>query len=189
MSAIRRVGFALLAWALAISALAGSILPSGTSLYPNQAVYSPAGKYYAVMQGDGNFAMYRASDGAVLFATMKFGSWVAMQTDGNLVEYSSASTALWYSYSAWLRALASLRTSDFNKQGAELIMARLSDSKTEPRKIMAFLASEYGPPLVQQIGSKDRFASLLQRIDLYSRQNPQNSDMRAIVSQVSAMLS
>jgi hypothetical protein len=30
---------------------------------------------------------------------------------------------------------------------------------------------------------------MLQRIELYSHQNPQNSDMREIVSQVSAMLS
>jgi hypothetical protein len=92
-------------------------------------------------------------------------------------------------YSAWLRALATLRASDFNKQGAELIMTKLSDSKTDPRKIMAFMASEYGAGLVKQIGSKERFAPLLQRIDLYSRQNPQNTDMRAIVLEVSAMLS
>lgn len=92
-------------------------------------------------------------------------------------------------YSAWLRATATLRASDFNKQGAELIMGKLSDPRTDPRKIMAFLVSEFGPPLVAQIASKERFSPLLQRIDLYSRQNPQNSDIREIVSQVSAMLS
>jgi hypothetical protein len=58
-------------------------------------VYSPSAKYYAIMQGDGNFVMYRAADSAVRFATMKYGSYVAMQSDGNLVEYSSTSTPLW----------------------------------------------------------------------------------------------
>jgi hypothetical protein len=95
MRLVRTLFSLLFAWALAQCAFAGSILPSGTSLYPGQAVYSPSQTYYAVMQGDGNFVMYRARDLAVRFATSQFGSYVAMQTDGNLVEYNSTPTALW----------------------------------------------------------------------------------------------
>lgn len=95
MSVLRKISLAVIGLAFAISALAGAVLPSGVNLYPGQSVYSPSGKYYAVMQGDGNFVMYRSADGAVRYATMKFGSFLAMQGDGNLVEYSSTSTPLW----------------------------------------------------------------------------------------------
>ena len=46
------------------------------------------------MQYDGNFVMYR-SDGAVRFATGRYGNFMAMQGDGNFVEYISPSTAVW----------------------------------------------------------------------------------------------
>jgi hypothetical protein len=92
-------------------------------------------------------------------------------------------------YAEWLRALATLRASNFNRQGAELVMARLGDPTIDPRKIMAFLASEHGSWLITQIGAKDRFTALVQRISLYSRQHPQNADMRALVDQVSAVVS
>lgn len=77
----------------------GGVLPSGAALFQNQSVFSDNGKYYAVMQSDGNFVMYR-TDGVVRFATYQFGSFLAMQTDGNLVEYNSASQPLWWTSTA-----------------------------------------------------------------------------------------
>jgi len=71
------------------------VLPAGTLLMPNQSVYSANGKYRVVMQGDGNFVMYR-SDGVVRFASNKAGTYVAMQTDGNLVEYLNGATPVWW---------------------------------------------------------------------------------------------
>jgi hypothetical protein len=89
-------------------------------------------------------------------------------------------------YSAWLRALANLKASDSNKQGAEVIMAKLDDGSVDPRKVMAFLVSEFGPELMTKIGQKARFDSMLQRIALYAKQHPQNTDMKDIVDQVKA---
>lgn len=92
-------------------------------------------------------------------------------------------------YSAWLRAVANLKASEFNKQGAEVIMAKLNDGNLDPRKVMAFLVSEFGPGLLSQIGRRTRFDSMLQRITLYSQQHPQNRDMKEIVEQVKIGLS
>jgi hypothetical protein len=92
-------------------------------------------------------------------------------------------------FSAWLRAVANLKASEANKQGAEFIMAKLNEPTIDPRKVMAFLISEFGPELMAQIGQKARFDLMLQRISLYAKQHPQNGDMRDIVEQVRSTLS
>jgi hypothetical protein len=92
-------------------------------------------------------------------------------------------------YSAWLRAVANLKASEFNMQGAEVIMAKLNDGNLDPRKVMAFLVSEFGPGLLSQIGRRTDFDPMLQRITLYSQQHPQNRDMKDIVEQVRMGLS
>lgn len=92
-------------------------------------------------------------------------------------------------YSAWLRAVANLKASEFNMQGAQVIMAKLNDGNIDPRKVMAFLVSEFGPGLLSQIGRRSHFDSMLQRITLYSQQHPQNRDMKEIVEQVKIGLS
>ena len=92
-------------------------------------------------------------------------------------------------YTQWLRAVSNLRASAFNRQGAELILTRLSSQDTDPRKAMAYLASEEGSDLMNQIGQRARFESVVQRISLYSMQHPQNKDMRDIVVQVKIALS
>ncbi|MGH8807919.1 MAG: hypothetical protein ACREX0_08580 [Noviherbaspirillum sp.] len=79
-----------------------------------------------------------------------------------------------------------MKASDFNKHGGEIIMARLNDEKTDPRKIMAFLGSEHGDPLMSAIGS--RFDVILQRIALYSKQHPQNREMNETVERIKLRL-
>lgn len=91
-------------------------------------------------------------------------------------------------YSNWLNALAMVRSSVLNKEGAEFIMSKLNDPRTEPRKAMAFMSSEYAPRLFQLIGEKSRFLIVLNKISLYSKQHPQNRDMGEIVSLVTAKL-
>ena len=81
-----------------------------------------------------------------------------------------------------------VRSSVLNKEGAEFILSKLNDPRTEPRKIMAFLSSEYGPRLFQLIGEKARFLIVLNKISLYSKQHPQNHDMSETVSLVNERL-
>ena len=57
-------------------------------LYQGQRVLSDNGRYFLIMQTDGNLVMYR-NDGAVRFATYRFGHREVMQGDGQFVEYTA----------------------------------------------------------------------------------------------------
>lgn len=53
---------------------------------------------YAVMQGDGNFVLYKASTGAAVWETNTdghAGAFLNAQSDGNLVVYSASNSPLW----------------------------------------------------------------------------------------------
>lgn len=92
-------------------------------------------------------------------------------------------------YANWLNALATVRASVLNKEGAEFILSRLNDAGTDPRKAMAFLGSEFGPNLLQVIGDRSRFRPVFERISLYSKQHPQSRDMKEMVALISGRLS
>jgi hypothetical protein len=91
-------------------------------------------------------------------------------------------------YAAWIRALATMRGSGFNKNGSELIMSKLSEERADPRKIIAVLTSEYAPQLVAEIGQRNRFDILLQRAALYAKQHPGNRDVKEAVEHISMMI-
>lgn len=85
----------------------GDVLLTGQAIGQGQALFSPAGTYFAVLQYDGNFAVYRytTSDlGRVAqWATGTAGTPATalfMQTDGNLVLYEPGGTPLWSSATA-----------------------------------------------------------------------------------------
>ena len=89
----------------------GNALSAGGTLGVDQALFSPSGTYFAVLQPDGNFVEYRVADGAdYQFNGGSVVQWytgtegepstsLAMQTDGNLVLYASG-TPLWSSSTA-----------------------------------------------------------------------------------------
>jgi hypothetical protein len=80
--------------------LENSLLP-GQALYPNQGLISANGRYEAVLQEQGNFVLYDLTAGRALWSTPVLNTnqtILAMQTDGNLVEYSTSgpTQAFWY---------------------------------------------------------------------------------------------
>jgi hypothetical protein len=80
--------------------LENSLLP-GQALYPNQGLISLNGRYEAVLQEQGNFVLYDLAAGRALWSTPVLNTnqtILAMQTDGNLVEYSTfgPTQAFWY---------------------------------------------------------------------------------------------
>jgi hypothetical protein len=83
-------------WFAIFSASAETIVPGGSVLPQGTFVYSENGKYFLVMQTDGNLVLYRKSDSGVRFATYRSGSYAVMQSDGNFVEYTSGNQALWH---------------------------------------------------------------------------------------------
>ncbi len=75
-----------------------STLTTGTRLTPGSDIMSPNGNYRAVMQSDGNFVIY--SRAHALWGTSTDGKGVAfigVQSDGNVVIYSSSLHPLWAS--------------------------------------------------------------------------------------------
>lgn len=73
-------------------------LPAGTSLRTGESIVSTGGGYRFVLQHDGNLVLY-ALPTQPLWATMTFqpdGAHLDMQSDGNLVLYSSTQ-AVWNS--------------------------------------------------------------------------------------------
>jgi hypothetical protein len=95
------------ALALAATALLGfgsmtvhaDSLQSGQVLQANQPLPSHDGRYEAILQGDGNFVVYRMSDMKAIWNTGTVGSgatWAVMQTDGNFVIYTADGRAVWW---------------------------------------------------------------------------------------------
>ena len=77
-------------------------LTPGQHLSRGDRIASPSGAYYAVLQEDGNFVLYRWDSGlnTSLWATNSQGSdcnKVAMQEDGNLVLYHVNNEPAWAS--------------------------------------------------------------------------------------------
>jgi hypothetical protein len=64
VGALRRLTahLALIATLASPAALAASLMPAGTTLFPGQSITSADGRYRLVMQGDGNLVFYRVAD-------------------------------------------------------------------------------------------------------------------------------
>lgn len=71
-----------------------NLLPN-EALFAGEAVWSAAGGYELIMQGDGNLVAYGPSGALWASATNSLGAWSIMQGDGNLVVYSAAGSPLW----------------------------------------------------------------------------------------------
>ena len=87
--------------AFAVPPGARSAIGPGETLGVNQALYAGNGSFMAVMQGDGNFVVY--GQGGPIWSTGTFnhpGAFLALQSDGNVVVYSSSHQALWASWSS-----------------------------------------------------------------------------------------
>lgn len=89
----------LLAFMLLPASLNAAELAPGQSLYAGQSISSSNQKYFAVMQADGNFVIYR-NDGLPIWSTNTTGLGgvrMTMQADGNLVLYDANNNARWQS--------------------------------------------------------------------------------------------
>ncbi|MEM6726265.1 MAG: hypothetical protein AAF598_19645, partial [Bacteroidota bacterium] len=74
-------------------------LRGGQTLRTEERLYSPSGRYYVVMQEDGNLCTYTAEE-KIQWCTMQHGfqnGQLDMQKDGNLVVYDSEGEARWSS--------------------------------------------------------------------------------------------
>jgi len=95
---------ALAASAAALCALASmpasaEWLRAGQQLSSGQSLTSHDGRYTAIMQGDGNFVVYRIADGVAIWNAGTTGTGAdhaVMQGDGNFVIYTADGRAVWW---------------------------------------------------------------------------------------------
>src|SRR5664280_757320 len=73
------------------------ILVPGAQLTSGQSITSPNGQFHLAMQGDGNLVEYDGTTPAWATGTNSSSSSVAMQGDGNLVVYDSSHNPKWAS--------------------------------------------------------------------------------------------
>lgn len=86
-------------------------------------------------------------------------------------------------YVTWLKAVATLTEATGGRPYAEVVMAHLKDSKTDPRKLIAFLESEDGKRLMATIGKK-QLASAVARAIAYARAFPDHPLMKPMADEI-----
>lgn len=100
MKKLHRVACTLLSVAAMLTpaeALA-AVLGPGFTLAPGQSLHSADGAFFAMLTHDGNFSIYRASDGAVAWSSGTVGSGAvsaSMQRTGRLTLLDSSGTPVW----------------------------------------------------------------------------------------------
>lgn len=97
-----------------VQAASPSSVNSPARLTAGQSLKSPNGQYDAVMQGDGNFVVYR-SGGVAIFNTGTAGvpgAFLQVQADGNVVVYGPNSVAKWNSQTAGTASASKLVMQD-----------------------------------------------------------------------------
>jgi len=92
-------------------------------------------------------------------------------------------------FSAWLQALATLQPQSDSRAQKAFILAKLQSPSTDPRKVMAFLASEHGAAFISGTADRTALRALVTRITEYAAQHPWNTDMRETVRLVQDRLS
>lgn len=100
---------------LASMSASAAWLKSGQQLVAGQSLTSHDGRYTAIMQGDGNFVVYRIADGVAIWNTGTGGTGadhIVMQGDGNLVIYTPDGRAVWWTGTAANANLANEFTVD-----------------------------------------------------------------------------
>lgn len=91
-------------------------------------------------------------------------------------------------YAIWLQSVANLTSVTTNVRSTDFILNRLNDKRTDPRKVMAFLAAPEGKKLVKDLNQSSLFENARNRISVYAAQHPQNDTMREIVQDIAGVL-
>lgn len=80
-------------------------------------------------------------------------------------------------YTEWARASAAIESQKTGRNMEEIIVAKLSEPGTDPRKIMGYLSSPEAAPLLASAAPDSQVQKLAAIARLHSNQNPENRDM------------
>ena len=91
-------------------------------------------------------------------------------------------------YRTWLRATATIESAKTGRNMDDIIVAKLSEPGTDPRKVMAYLSSPYALPLLAEAAPDSQVQKLAAIARRQSDQNPGNRDMRFLAEQIEAQM-
>jgi len=91
-------------------------------------------------------------------------------------------------YKEWVRASATIESQKTGRNMDDIIVAKLSEPGTDPRKIMSYLSSSEAMPLLASAPPDSQVQRLVSIARLHSNQNPPNSDMRGLVQLIEARM-
>jgi hypothetical protein len=77
-------------------------------------------------------------------------------------------------YAFWVHAVATLDSGLSGKEYAQIVLTRLSDPRTDPRKILAVFANPEGKRVINETAELKQLQLLLGRAQAYSNSLPQN---------------
>jgi len=80
-------------------------------------------------------------------------------------------------YTDWVRASATIESQKTGRNMDDIIVAKLSEPGTDPRKIMGYLSSQEAVPLLASAMPDSQVQNLAALARLHSNQNPANRDM------------
>ena len=91
-------------------------------------------------------------------------------------------------YETWLRASATIESAKTGRNMDDIIVAKLSEPGTDPRKVMAYLSSPYAMPLLTEAAPDSQVQKLAAIARRQSDQNPGNRDMRFLAEEIEAQM-
>lgn len=87
-------------------------------------------------------------------------------------------------YCTWLRASATIESAKSGRNMDEIIVAKLSEPGTDPRKVLAYLSSWDAMPLIAEAMPGSQVHKLAAIARRQSDQNPGNRDMRDLMQTI-----
>lgn len=87
-------------------------------------------------------------------------------------------------YETWLRASATIESAKTGRSMDDIIVAKLSEPGTDPRKVLAYLSSWEAMPLLMEAAPDSQVQKLAGIARRHSDQNPGNSYMRFLLETI-----
>ena len=91
-------------------------------------------------------------------------------------------------YTEWVRASATIESQKTGRNMDDIVIAKLSEPGTDPRKIMGYLSSPEAAPLLASAAPDSQVQKLAAIARLHSNQNPENRDMAEIAQLIESRM-
>jgi len=91
-------------------------------------------------------------------------------------------------YTEWVRASAAIESQKSGRSVDDIIVAKLSEPGTDPRKVMGYLASPQAAPLLASAGPDSPVQKLVYTAQFHANQNPDNPNMSALMQEINGRM-